>query len=127
MSSERDSYYSVLANLKREIKVLSDITEDLHVAVREESKIQLRDMRSRHFRHFVTEGSSFFKKLHEFWSIVFNDINSGGNLCMNPEDIIQFDGKIKVSTFFNQKKISEAIEIAKVYTGEVIDLVKPIA
>ena len=126
MSSERDSHYGIISNLKRQVKTLSDIIEDIHSTVREESKAQLRNMKSRHARQFTTECSSFFQKSSEFWSIVDSDIRIGGNICTNPDDSIYFNERIEVKTFLDQKVVSEAIGITEGYAKEVLDLVKPV-
>ena len=126
MSSERDSHYTLISGLKRQIKTLADIIEDVHAAIREESKAQLRDMKVRHARQFTTDSSAFFQKNSEFWSTISNDIQASGSMCTNPDDIIRFDGRLQVKTFLDQKTVHEAIHTTEAYIKEVLDVIKPI-
>ncbi|RME91485.1 MAG: hypothetical protein D6767_05085 [Candidatus Hydrogenedentota bacterium] len=120
-STERDSHYALLENLKRQLKILTDAIEDYANTEREDLKLQLRDIRDRHMRHFLHETGVFLKKVHDFWKKILEDIRSGGMACMNQDEIIHMKGQFDAKSFLDGVVVSKAIETAVKFLDEAID------
>jgi len=121
LSAERDSHFAVLEGLKRQMKILTETIEDATRAVREDSKVQLRDMRTRQQRQFMFDGGTFLKKIHEFWRSVYEDIQSNGPKCFNKDDSIQIDTRLEAANFFQGKSVREAARFTVMFLHEAIE------
>ncbi len=121
LSAERDSHFTVLESLKRQMKILSETIEDFHKAVREDSKVQLRDMRTRQQRQFMFDGGAFLKKIHEFWKSVYEDIQANGPKCFNKDDHIMVDTRLEVANFFQGKSVRETSRFTVMFLHEAIE------
>lgn len=121
LSAERDSHFTVLESLKRQMKILSETIEDMMKAVREDSKTQLRDMRTRQQRQFMFDGGTFLKKIYEFWKNVYEDIQANGPKCFNKDDHIQVDSRLEASNFFQGKSVRETARFTVMFLHEAID------
>jgi hypothetical protein len=121
LSAERDSHFSVLEGLKRQMKILVETVEDYQRAVREDSKAQLRDMRTRQQRQFMFDGGIFLKKIQEFWKVVYEDIQANGPKCFNKDDTIQVDSRLEASNYFQGKSVRETARFTVMFLHEAID------
>ncbi|MBL8034590.1 MAG: hypothetical protein JNJ69_12875 [Leptospiraceae bacterium] len=121
LSAERDSHFTVLEGLKRQMKILIETIEDYFKAVREDSKTQLRDMRTRQQRQFMFDGGTFLKKIHEFWKAVYEDIQANGPKCFNKDDHIQVDSRLEASNFFQGKSVRETARFTVMFLHEAIE------
>ena len=120
ISAERDTHFTVLESLKRQMKILAETIEDYNRALREDSKAQLRDMRTRQQRQFMFDGGILLKKLYEFWKMVFEDIQANGPKCFNKDDNIQVDMRLESANFFQGKSIRETARFTVMFLHEAI-------
>ncbi len=121
LSAERDSHFTVLESLKRQMKILCETIEDIPRAVREDSKTQLKDMRTRQQRQFMFDGGAFLKKIHEFWKNVYEDIQANGPKCFNKDDHIMVDTRLEVANFFQGKSVRETARFTVMFLHEAIE------
>jgi hypothetical protein len=121
LSAERDSHFTILEGLKRQMKILCETIEDIPRAVREDSRAQLKEMRTRQQRQFLFDGGAFLKKLHEFWKAIYEDIQANGPKCFNKDDNIQIDTRLEASNFFQGKPVREAVRFTVMFLNEAID------
>ena len=121
LSAERDSHYAILENMKRSLKTLVETIEDFHRATRDDFKAQLRDMKSRYTRHYLSEGMAFLKRLREFWKKIDDDIASGGQSCLNKEDDVRFNRKFEEATFFEGYTVAKVVSSSNLFLNEAID------
>lgn len=121
LSAERDSHFTVLEGLKRQMKILCETIEDIPRAVRDDSRAQLKDMRTRQQRQFMFDGGAFLKKLHEFWKAIYEDIQANGPKCFNKDDHIQIDTRLESSNYFQGKSVRETARFTVMFLHEAID------
>ncbi|HRP68400.1 MAG TPA: hypothetical protein PLY93_02600 [Turneriella sp.] len=121
LSAERDSHFTVLESLKRQMKILIETIEDVQRAVREDSKAQLRDMRLRQQGQFMFDGGSFLKKVYEFWKAVYEDIQANGPKCFNKDDSIIVDTRLEVANYFHGKSVRETARFTVMFLHEAIE------
>ncbi len=121
LSSERDSHYALLENNKRYLKSLTETVEDYAGATRDDFKLQLRDMKDRYTRHYLSEGATFLKRARDFWKKIHEDISNGGHACMNKQDTIKFDKRFEAATYLDNYEIPRAVEVAYTFLREAID------
>ncbi len=121
LSAERDSHFAVLETLKRQMKILGETIEDIVKALRDDSKAQLRDMRTRQERQFLIDGGAFLKKINEFWRNVYEDIQANGPKCFNKDDHIQVDSRLEAQNFFQGKSVRETARFTVMFLHEAID------
>lgn len=121
LSAERDSHFTVLESLKRQMKILCETIEDIPRAVREDSKAQLKDMRTRQQRQFLYDGGTFLKKIYEFWKAIYEDIQANGPKCFNKDDHIHIDTRLEASNFFQGKPVRETARFTVMFLHEAIE------
>ena len=124
-SAERDSHFRLLEEIKRQIKIVGDSTENHHSAVREDIKTRLNEVRNRHVRNFLIDGLALIRKIRNFWSGLLQDIKTDSIQCMNPKDTIQLNTAFETATYLSGETVSKAIEIACLFLDEGIGLIKP--
>lgn len=120
LSAERDGHFAVLEGLKRQMKILCETIEDIPRAVREDSKTQLKDMRTRQQRQFMFDGGVFLKKVQDFWRAIYEDILAGGPKCFNKDDQIQIDTRLEAENFFQAMPVREAARFTVMFLHEAI-------
>ncbi|MCS6972183.1 MAG: hypothetical protein NZL89_04085 [Leptospiraceae bacterium] len=120
LSAERDSHFTILEGLKRQMKILCETIEDFPKAVREDSKAQLKEMRIRQQRQFLFDGGNFLKKLYEFWKAIYEDIQANGPKCFNKDDHIQIDTRLESSNYFQGKSVRETARFTVMFLHEAI-------
>ena len=121
LAQERDSHFAILENLKRNLKQLTNTIEDFALATREDFKAQLHDMKLRYTRHYLSEGIAFLKRIKAFWEKVDEDIQNGGQSCLNPEEIIEFNRHFESATFLEGYSSSKVVHTSVVFITEAID------
>ena len=124
-SVERDSHFSVLENIKRQLKSVGDVISNFHFATGESAKMQLQEIKIRYTRNFLISGVAFIKQIKEFWSNVLKDIKQNGIQCLNVNDIIQIDPALEKPTYLNKKTVAKAIETACLFLEEGLELIRP--
>ena len=125
MSSEREYFHREIENLKWQMKGLGDSIEDHFLMIREDAKDQLREMKLRQSRNFINTGSTFLKRLRNFWLKVHENIQQGGSLCMNCDDLITFDKNLEVFALLDKKPIREVVEMLTIYLEEALEVLNP--
>lgn len=123
LNAERDSHYSKLENVKRQLKILTDTLDDLNRATRDDMKLQLRQMKERYTRHFLHEAGMLIKTILGFWSKIDEDNQRGGNRCLNKDEEISYDRKFEEASFFEGKTVSQAIAMSVTLLQETLDFV----
>lgn len=121
LSAERDTHFTILESLKRQMKILVETIEDFNRAVREDSKAQLRDMRTRQQRQFMFDGGTFLKKIHEFWRSVYEDIQANGPKCFNKDDTIMVDTRLETANYFHGRSVRETARFTVMFLHEAIE------
>ena len=121
LSQERDSHFAILENIKRSLKQLINTIEDFALATREDFKAQLHDMKLRYTRHYLSEGIAFLKRIKQFWQKVDEDIQDGGQFCLNAEEIIEFNQRFESATFLEGYSASRVVSTSVVFITEAID------
>lgn len=122
LSSERDHHYMEVENISRELGIMKNSVEDYLKAIREDVKLQMRETKRKHSRYLLFEAAKFLKKQKEFWQKISEDIEFGGQTCLNPSDKIYFDSKFEKATYFEGYSVKEVINRAILYISEAIEL-----
>lgn len=120
LSAEKDSHFTVLETLKRQLKILIDAFGDVQNAIREDAKAQMREMRQRLVRQYLNDGGSYLKKLRDFYKIISEDITAGGTRCFNKEDTILIDSKLESGNIFQGKKVRELLTTSFEFLSQAV-------
>ncbi len=123
--SERDAFHVEIENLKWQMKTLADSIEDYTLAVRPESKEQLREIKVRQSRSFITTGSNFLKKLYNFWNRVYQDAVNTGYLCTNLNSVLHLGPGLEVLPFLEGQTITDVLKVLTTYLQEALSLLNP--
>ncbi|MDY6935166.1 MAG: hypothetical protein SVZ03_13210 [Spirochaetota bacterium] len=89
-SGERDSLYRKLDECNRAFKSFCQTLDDIEKAISQEYISQLQMMRIRQGRLFLFEIYDFFKISKHFISNLISNIENGGNMVLNPDDILEY-------------------------------------
>jgi len=122
LANERDAHYANLENIKRQLKILIDTSEDYVNSTNEDMKTQLREMKQRYTRHYLQEGYNFLKKIKEFWQQINEDAQSGGTLCMNKTEPILFNKQFETATYLHGVSATEAILKGYSFVNDAIEI-----
>ncbi len=115
-SSERDTLYRKLDECNRAFKSFCQTIEDLEKSRSSEYLSQLNLMRVRHGRLFLFDIYNFFKSVKDFIADLLSSYELGGNMIMNPDDIIEYADYEKYHTFENQTVLDVLL-----YTKKFVD------
>jgi len=124
LNSERDTHYSILANVKRYQKTLIETLEDYHTATREDAKLQLGEMKRRYSRQFLNEGAAYLRKVKVFWEDIDADAKNHGTKCTNRDDRISFDLKFESESFLKGETVETVIHKAVIFLNEAIQALR---
>jgi len=121
-SRERDKFYNKLETVKRYIReymnILGEFKETLNPTYRE--KLQL--MKNKHARALLIDSVKFIRGIEEFLTRLIADAEEGGNIIMNPDDVIRFS-KIEGNKVLNNWKILDALKFIRDFCNEFLDVI----
>jgi len=91
-SQKRDQFFNELnivqMGLKNYLDVLHDLSGDV---VTREYEEKLKIMRTKQYMDVVMKTGTFIKKLYNFVDTLLTDFSDGGNIILNPDDVLNFD------------------------------------
>ncbi len=121
-ASERDTLYRKLDECNRYFKTFCQTIEDIDRARSNEYQSQLHLMRVRHGRLFLIEIHEFFKAVKKFISTLLKSYESGGNMIMNPDSIIEYAEYEEYPTYQGWT-VLDALKSMNEFTEEALDLI----
>ncbi|MFH0976826.1 MAG: hypothetical protein V1874_13660 [Spirochaetota bacterium] len=121
-SGERDSLYRKLDECNRAFKTFCQTIDDIEKVRSSEYLSQLNLMRVRHGRLFLFEIHQFFKSVKLFISNLIANHESGGNMILNPDDLIKYADYEEYATFENWTVIN-ALKNMLEFIHEALDLI----
>ena len=121
-SSERDTLYRKLDECNRAFKSFCQTIEDIEKTRSSEYLNQLHLMRVRHGRLFLFEIHQFFKSVKKFISNLITNYESGGNMILNPDDLIQYAEYEEYSTYENWSVINALMNMQE-FIDEALELI----
>jgi hypothetical protein len=121
-SGERDSLYRKLDECNRAFKSFCQTIDDIEKVRSSEYINQLQMMRVRHGRLFLFEIHQFFKAVKQFISNLIANQEAGGNMILNPDDLIKYADYEEYSTYENWTVIN-ALKNMLEFLDEALDLI----
>jgi hypothetical protein len=121
-SSERDNLYRKLDECNRAFKTFCQTIEDIDKVRSAEYLGQLHMMRVRHGRLFLFEIHQFFASVRKFVSGLITNHESGGNMVLNPDDLITYADYEEYPTYENWTVIN-ALKNMLEFIDEALDLI----
>ena len=123
--SERDAFHTEIEHLKWQMKTLARSIEDYTLVIRQDSKIQLHELKTRQSRNFMITGSNFLKKLHHFWRMVYENAVNEGYLCANLEDVVHFNLGVETVPLLEGQTVTNVLKILTTYLQEALEVLNP--
>jgi hypothetical protein len=121
-SSERDTLYRNLDECNRAFKTFCQTIEDIDKVRSAEYLNQLHLMRVRHGRLFLFEIHQFFSTVKKFISELIANHESGGNMILNPDELITYADYEEYATYENWTVIN-ALKNMLEFIDEALDLI----
>ncbi len=121
-SAERDVLYRKIDECNKAFKSFCQTIEDIEKSRSTEYVNQLHLMRVRHGRLFLFEIYYFFKSSMEFVSNLIASYELGGNMILNPDDIIEYADYERYRIFEDQT-IIDILVYAQKFIDEVLDYI----
>jgi hypothetical protein len=121
-SSERDNFYALLEESKRNLKILTETIEEYATATNAEFREQLFKMRNKQVRIYLYETIKVFRKLSKFLEKLVSDINGSGNIIMNKGESINFSKKYHTASLLQHYSIPSAIREIFKFVNETINI-----
>lgn len=100
-SSERDSLYRQLDECNRAFKTFCQTIDDIEKVRSSDYINQLHLMRIRQGRLFLFEIYQFLKTVKKFISVLIENHEAGGNMILNPDDLIEYADYEEYPTYAN--------------------------
>ena len=121
-SSERDTLNRKLDECIRALKTFSQTIEDIEKSRASEYLSQLQLMRVRHGRLLLFDVYYFFKAAKKFVSGLISNYEIGGNMILNPDDLIEYEDYEKYSTFKN-KNVLDVLHYCDKFIDSILEYV----
>ncbi len=121
-SSERDILYRNLDECSRAFKTFCQTIEDIEKVRSGEYLAQLHLMRVRHGRLFLFEIHQFFESVKKFLSNLISNHEAGGNMVLNPDELITYADYEEYATYENWTVIN-ALKNMLEFVEEALDLI----
>ncbi|MBN2401121.1 MAG: hypothetical protein JXN64_01855 [Spirochaetes bacterium] len=121
-SGERDALYRKLDECNRALKSFCQTIDDIEKIRSSEYINQLHLMRVRHGRLFLFEIHQFFKSVKQFVTNLLANQESGGNMVLNPDDLIKYADYEEYATYENWTVIN-ALKNMLEFLDEALDLI----
>jgi len=119
-SLERDSFYHRFENLRRLFEDLHEdsSTIDLYAGQKHEEDMRKRSFKKK--RNVIVDSDKFLRSVSLFSGNLVEDIEAGGLICLNADDVLHFD-RIEGKRYFEGKQVKEALRELQIFTREVIE------
>jgi hypothetical protein len=121
-SGERDSLYRKLDECNRAFKTFCQTIDDIEKIRSSEYINQLHMMRVRHGRLFLFEIHQFFSSVKHFILNLIANLEVGGNMILNPDELIKYADYEEYSTYENWTVIN-ALKNMLEFLTEALDLI----
>jgi hypothetical protein len=121
-SGERDTLYRKLDECRRAFKSFCQTIDDIDRVRSSEYINQLNLMRVRHGRLFLFEIHQFFKDAKQFILNLIANQEAGGNMILNPDELIKYADYEEYSTYENWTVIN-ALKNMLDFIDEALDLI----
>jgi hypothetical protein len=119
-SFTRDGFFNLLEGCKRSLKNYCDVLlETLRGGTNREYAEQLKNMHTRMRRGYLMEVNRFLKRIQEFSTELVNDHESGGNMILNPHDVLTFD-RLEGRRSLEGVKIIDGIRMMREFTQDFL-------
>lgn len=121
-SSERDTLYRQLDECNRAFKTFCQTIDDLEKVRSTDYINQLHLMRIRQGRLYLFEIHQFLKSAKKFISVLLGSNESGGNMILNPDDLIKYADYEEYPTYDNWTVINALRNMVE-YIDEALDFI----
>jgi hypothetical protein len=121
-SSERDSLYRQLDECNRAFKTFCQTIDDIEKVRSSDHINQLHLMRIRQGRLFLFEIHQFLKTVKKFISVLIKNHDAGGNMILNPDDLITYADYEEYPTYANWTVLN-ALKNMLEYIDESLDFI----
>lgn len=121
-SSERDSLYRQLDECNRAFKTFCQTIDDIEKVRSSDYINQLHLMRIRQGRLFLFEIHQFLKTAKKFISVLIENHDAGGNMILNPDDLIKYADYEEFPTYANWTVLN-ALKNMLEYIDESLDFI----
>lgn len=121
-SSERDSLYRQLDECNRAFKTFCQTIDDIEKVRSSDYINQLHLMRIRQGRLFLFEIYQFLKTVKKFISVLIENHEAGGNMILNPDDLIEYADYEEYPTYANWTVLN-ALKNMLEYIDESLDFI----
>ena len=118
-AQKRDTFFNLYGAIQHSLKSYLDIVHDIaggRVASGDHAD-SLRQMKRKLFMDLIMKTSDFVRGLHDFLSLLMSDYQNGGNLVLNPEQVLAFDA-LHGHRELDGMQIAEGIERIRLFLEE---------
>ncbi|HOG63989.1 MAG TPA: hypothetical protein PLD82_00960 [Spirochaetota bacterium] len=118
-AQKRDTFFNLYGAIQHSLKSYLDVVHDIssgRVASGEHAD-SLRQMKRKLFMDLIMKTSDFTHGLHDFLSLLISDYQNGGNLVLNPEQVLVFD-PLHGHRELDGMQIAEGIERIRLFLDE---------
>jgi len=123
-SKERDKFYNGLEGCIRLMNDYIDVLDEFSKSTSDAYKERLRLMKLKVGRAFLIELTEFMNDLHDFVSYLISDNTKGGNIILNPDEIIRFSKLEGEKKELDNIKVIESLKYVRDFTEEFMDKIK---
>lgn len=123
-SAERDTFFTKLEELKRNVKLVVEYIEDSLSSQSQDYASKMRSMRVKQERILLVEFHNFFQEIKAFLANLIEDMDRNGNIVLNPNDRLEFTRLDDVPIFFRGKTTKDAIRILFDFVTEMESSIK---
>ena len=118
-AQKRDTYFNAYGTIQHSLKSYLDVVHDVasgRVASGEHAD-SLRLMKRKMFMDLIMKTSDFVRGLFDFLTILTTDYQNGGNLMLNPEQVLDFDA-LQGKRELDGMLVAEGIERIRLFLDE---------
>ena len=108
-AAERDGVRLSLDNILRNLSVLVETVEEYATAEKQDFREQLLKMKNRQTRTFIYDANEALKKIRDFVRKLATDLEQGGGMVMNKDEIIRFNPRYEAATQLGGQTVQSAI------------------
>lgn len=116
-SAERDTFFTRMEELKRNLKLVIGYIEEAHDTSSQEYLARLRNLRAKQERLLLLEYRDFFQSLSDFLGKLVNNMDEQGNMVLNRFEDIYY-GKMDGQPYFQDKTVEEALRAIYEFASE---------
>jgi len=108
-SQERHGLRFKLDNAVRSLKTLTETIEEYAVAEKPDFREQLFKMKNKQSRLFLFECNDIFREFKTYMARLMEDMQQGGLVIKNPQDLVRFDRNYEDATWFENFTVRDLI------------------